>query len=265
MILKRELARNLKSLIVWSLIMGAIIILMLSIFPQMAEQQQSMDDLMNAYPEAMRKAFGMDTLDLGTLIGFYGVEIHMITTLLGSIYAVMLASSILSKEHTDRTIEFLLSKPVTRTRIITDKWLAVLINLILFNSFSALSSIIGFQFAANSDVPAGTFALLIGMVFLLHLTFSCIAYLLSTLLRRGRAILSVSLGVVFITYFFSIMAGISDDLHFLKYFSPFKYADAADIISAGAVEPLYAGLMLAICAACVLIACSFYRRKDISV
>lgn len=90
MIIRREWKRSRKSLLVWSLILAGLIIWLLSIFPQFAEQQESMDQLFAAYPDSMKDMFKMNELSLGTLIGFYGVEVYMMTTLLGSIYAAIL-------------------------------------------------------------------------------------------------------------------------------------------------------------------------------
>ncbi|TXK86222.1 ABC transporter permease subunit, partial [Parageobacillus sp. SY1] len=108
------LLRAVKSLIIWSIVLSGLILLTLSIYPQFAEQQKEMTKLLEAYPESIKKAFGMNELNMGDLMGFYGIEIYMISTLLGSIYSAILASNILAKEENEKTIEFLLSKPVTR-------------------------------------------------------------------------------------------------------------------------------------------------------
>lgn len=265
MIFKRELKRNLKSLVIWSIVLGGLILLMLSMFPQFAEQQQDMEKLLEAYPDSIKKAFGMDELSLGTLIGFYGIEIHMMTTLLGSIYAAILASSIVAKEENEKTIEFLLSKPVTRTQIVTEKLLAVVVNVLLLNGVSTIASFIGFQFTKDADIPEKTFALLIIGTILLHLTFASISFMLSSMMKKTRNILSISLGIVLIAYFINIVAGISEDLEVLKYVSPFKYVDAANIVNDSAIEPLYIFIMCGVICMSILVSYVVYRKKDIAV
>ena len=133
MIFKREFSRNKKSLIIWSIILVGLILMTLSIYPQFAEQQESMEELLKAYPEPLKKAFGMDTLSLGSLIGFYAIQVYFMTTLLGSIYAVMLAANIVAKEENEKTIEFLLAKPISRSQILTEKLLAVFTNVVILN------------------------------------------------------------------------------------------------------------------------------------
>lgn len=264
MIFQRELRRSRKALIIWSLVMAGLIIWLLSMFPSFAEQQNTMNELFDAYPESMKKMFSMDQLSLGTLMGFYGIEVYMMTTLLGSIYAALLASNILAKEESEKTIEFLLSKPVSRNQIVAEKLFAVIVNIIIFNIVAIISSIVGFQFA-DEKVQWDTFALLTIATLLLHLTFTALSFLFSAIMRKTRNILSISLAVVIVTYFINIMSGLSDDLDILKYFSPFKYVDAANIITNNVFELIYIVLMSAIILISVIAAFMIYKKKDITV
>ncbi|WNS74903.1 ABC transporter permease subunit [Bacillus sp. DTU_2020_1000418_1_SI_GHA_SEK_038] len=265
MIFKREFRRGQKSLIIWSLVLAGLIIWLLSIFPQFAEGQKSMESLFDAYPESMKQMFRMDQLNLGTLIGFYGIEVYMMTTLLGSIYAALLASNILAKEENEKTIEFLLSKPVSRSQVVAEKLMAVIVNLFILNIVSTLSSIIGFQFAKDEAIPWDTFTLLTIATLLLHVTFAAIAFMFSSIMRKTRNVLSVSLAVVIVSYFINIMSGLSEELDILKYFSPFKFVDAANIINDQMIEPIYLILIGAIILISVSVSFMIYKKKDISV
>lgn len=265
MIIRREWKRSRKSLLVWSLILAGLIIWLLSIFPQFAEQQESMDQLFAAYPDSMKDMFKMNELSLGTLIGFYGVEVYMMTTLLGSIYAAILASNMLAKEESEKTIEFLLAKPVSRTEIVAQKAAVVILNLFILNAAAAGASLIGFQFAKGYDVPYKIFAFLTIGAFLLHLTFAALAYLLSAIMRKTRNTLAISIAVVIIAYFFNMMSSLSDKIEALKYASPFYYADAAAIVNEKQLDPLSVLVMLAVCSLCFFAAFWVYKRKDISV
>lgn len=265
MIFKREISRNLKSLIIWSLVLGGLVLLMLSIYPQFSMKSENMKELLNAYPEALKKAFSMDKLDMSTILGFYGIEVYMITTLFGSIFASLLASNIVAKEENEKTVEFLLSKPVTRTEIVTEKLLAMSTNILMLNAIVAIISILGFQFASNEQVSMKTFSLLVIATIFLHFTFATVSFFMSTIIKKSRNILSVSLGLVFVCYFLGIISGVSDKFENLKYLSPFKYVDAGDILENNAIEPLYIFIMLAIMVISITLTYAVYRRKDIAV
>jgi ABC-2 type transport system permease protein len=265
MIFKREITRNLKGLIIWGIILCGLVIMMLSIYPQFAENQKSMNEMLKAYPEGLKKAFGMDKIDFGTILGFYGVEIYLMNTLFGSIYVSLLASNIIAKEGYESTIEFLLSKPVLRTQIVTEKLLAVIVNVLLLNGAITIISLIGFKLSKDAQVPMDTFALLMLGTTVLHLTFAAISFLLSTIMKKSRNILSVSLGLVLVSYFFHVISGVSDKLENLKYLSFFKYVDASDIITNNSIQPLYLGIMFAVIIISIGSAYRIYYKKDIAV
>lgn len=265
MIFKREFMKNIKSLIIWSTVLGGLILVMLSVFPQFAENQNAMKQMLEAYPDAMKKMFGMDKLDFGTILGYYGVEIYVMTTLIGSIYAAILASNIVAKETSEKTIEFLLSKPVLRREIITQKVLAVATNVVLLNVIIVILSVIGFQFSKDVEVPMKTFALLCAATTMLHMTFAAVSFLLSSIMRKTRNIVSISMGIVFIQYFFHIMSGVSDKLESFKHISLFSYVDSANIIINDVFELKYVLIMTTIIILSILCSFMIYQKKDITV
>lgn len=264
MIYLREFKRNLKSLLIWSIILGGLILMMLLIYPQFAMNQQEMNDMIKAFPDSMKNIFGMDKLDFGTVLGYYGVEIYLINTLMGSIYASILASNIVAKEQNEKTIEFLLSKPVLRREIVTQKLLLVVTNILILNAIALVCSLIGFAYADES-VQMDAFLLLMFATFMLHLCFGAISFLLSTIMNKTRNIVSVSLGIVLTSYFLHVMSGLTDKLENLKYLSFFRYVDAADIITEVKIEPLYLVIMLIVIVVSFVSSFVVYQRKDISV
>ena len=265
MIYKRELKRNLKGLLIWSVVMAGLILMLLGMYPQFAADAAAMQSMIDVYPEGMKAAFGMDTLNLATFLGFYGIEVYMMTTLIGSVYAALLASGILVKEESEKTIEFLLSKPVSREEIVLQKLGAVVTTIILFNGVLIVTTIGCFGFANGETIDYASFALLMLATLLLHLTVAGVAFLLSSLMSRGRSIVSLSLGIVFLSYALHIAGGISETFAFLKQLSIFSYVDAATIVEAGAIDGLYAAIMMAVILLSVLGALLYYKKKDIAV
>ena len=86
------------------------------------------------------------------LIGFYAVECGNVLGLGGAFFAALCAVGILSKEDKDKTAEFLLTHPVSRKRVVTEKLIAVLIQITAMNiiiyalavgSIAAIGAVIG--------------------------------------------------------------------------------------------------------------------------
>lgn len=262
----REFKRNFKSLVIWSLAIGGMIFMLLNMFPEFNKQPGGLDAMLTNFPEGMLKAFNLDKIGYGTILGFYSVQGFLLVTLIGSIYIAMFASGIVAKEENDGTVEFLLSKPVSRKSIVFQKLAAVLINIILFNIILAFITLAGFQVDKSSNVSARTFILLtIVAPILLHSTFAAIAFLISTFVRKSRIALSLSMGLVFITYFLSIMAGISEKYGLVKYLTPFQYINTADIIIDGGIKTGYIIIMAGIIIISTLASFWLYERKDIAV
>lgn len=264
MLFRREWKRNLKSLLTWSAIMAGLILLLLSMYPQIAADQQAVNEMLEVYPDSLKRAFGMDVIHFGTLIGYYAIEVYMMITLVGSVYASLLASGILVKEEGDKTIEFLLSKPVTRTQIVIKKLLLVGINLLVFHVIMFLATWIGFSFSEDK-VDLKSFALLLGAALLLHVTFASFSFLLSAVMRKSRSIVSSALGIVFISYAFHIAAGISEQAKILKHISLFHYVDASQLLELGHIRAVYALVMVCFIVISIGLAWAYYHRKDMMV
>jgi ABC-2 type transport system permease protein len=77
----------------------------------------------------MLAAFSLQAFNLTTVTGFFGIMFTYLRALL-SIAATMWGSDIISKEERDKTVEFALTLPVTRGRVVTAKALAALVNCV---------------------------------------------------------------------------------------------------------------------------------------
>ena len=61
---------------------------------------------------------------------------------LGSIYAIVLSSNILLKEEYNKTAEYLLTRPLTRSEIFLSKLAVLFINIFLLNLVTSLAGFI---------------------------------------------------------------------------------------------------------------------------
>jgi len=262
-IYKREIISNRKSFLIWIVIIVPLNAMIFSVYPSFASQAGEMGELIKNYPETFIQAFGLHVLDLTNILHYFGMEIYLFVTLLGSIYSMILGSGIISKEEDEKTIEFLLAKPVSRTKIITSKILAVLSYIVLFNIMLFIANYIMMEVLKTGGFDIKVFILLSLGALLLHLTFAAIGLLISVFIIKARTVMSVSLGVVLGMYFLGLASSMSDKLTGLKYVSPFKYVDAADIIINVKIDYIYIIIMALIICFSVIGTYIFYRKKDI--
>lgn len=150
-IVKHELRQGRLSFLIWTASIGFLMAVCISLFPEMKGQMEGVSNVF-ASMGSFTAAFGMDRLNFGTLTGFYAVECGNILGLGGAFYAALCAAGMLSKEEKDGTAEFLLTHPVSRRRILTEKLVSLLIQILAMNILVYAISI-GSIAAIGEEIP----------------------------------------------------------------------------------------------------------------
>ena len=258
-LVRHELRQGKTSLLIWTASIGFLLAICVFLFPEMKGQIDTVNNIFSSMG-SFTEAFGMDRLNFGTLIGFYAVECGNILGLGGAFYAALCAVGILSKEEKDKTAEFLLTHPVGRKRIITEKLIAVLIQITVLNIIIYALSV-GSIAAVGETVPLKEISLLHLAYYLLQLELSGICFGISAFLRKGSA--GLGLGIATVMYFLNLIANIADVAAFLKYITPFGYCEGADIVSNGRLNGVMVSVGAVIGIAGIIIAYLKYTKKDI--
>ena len=259
-LMRHELKQGKKSLTIWTVAIGFLLAVCVFMFPEMKGEMDGVSDMF-ASMGSFTEAFGMDRINFGSLIGFYAVECGNILGLGGAFFAALCGVSILAKEEKEHTAEFLLTHPVIRTRIIAEKLLAVMIQIIIMNILVCVLSIASIAFIGET-IPWKEILLLHLAFLFLQIEIAGICFGISAFLRRGG--LGTGLGIAAVMYFLNIIANISDSAKFLKYITPFGYTEGADIVSNVSLDT---GLVLIGMLYCVIgigVAFMKYCKKDIA-
>lgn len=158
-IFKFEFKTYLKSNIIWTLSLVAILFMFMSFFPLYSTQAAMMEKLLENFPEPFLKAFGMDNMSLSEIVGFYSFCFVYIG-LIGGIFAMKLGLDVISKELRERTADFLLVKPKTRSSVIIPKFCAVLLHVFIMNVVFFVAAIIAVELFKKGDYNLKTFLLI---------------------------------------------------------------------------------------------------------
>lgn len=258
-LVKHELRQGKTSFLIWTASIGFLLAICIFLFPEMKGQMDSVNDVF-ASMGSFTEAFGMDRLSFGTLIGFYAVECGNVLGLGGAFYAAFCAVGILSKEEKDKTAEFLLTHPVSRKRIITEKLIAVLIQITAMNIIIFALSV-GSIAAVGEAIPWEEISLLHLAYYLLQVELAGICFGISAFLRKGSA--GVGLGIAAMMYFLNLIANIADVAEFLKYITPFGYCEGADIVLSGGLDITLVAIGAVIGIGGIILAYLKYTKKDI--
>ena len=258
-LIKHELRQSRTSFLVWTASLGFLLATCIFLFPEMKGQMESVNDMFSSMG-SFTEAFGMDRLNFGTLTGFYAVECGNVLGLGGAFFASLCAVGILSKEEKDKTAEFLLSHPVSRKRIVTEKLIAVLVQITVMNIL-IYALAIGSMAAVGEAIPWKEISLMHIAYYLLQLELACICFGISAFIHKGSA--GIGLGIAAMMYFLNLIANIADVAEFLKYITPFGYCEGADIVSNGSLDITLVAIGLAIGIIGIIIAYLKYTKKDI--
>ena len=258
-LVKHELRQGKTSFLIWTASLGFLLATCIFLFPEMKGQMESVNDMFSSMG-SFTEAFGMDRLNFGTLTGFYAVECGNVLGLGGAFYAALCAVGILSHEEKDKTAEFLLTHPVSRKKIVTEKLFAVLIQITAMNIFIYALSV-GSIAAIGEEIPLKEISLLHIAFYLLQLELAGICFGISAFLRKGGV--GVGLGIAVMMYFLNLIANIADVAEFLKYITPFGYCEGADIVSNGSLNITLVAIGIVLGIGGIITSYFKYTKKDI--
>jgi len=250
-----------KSTIIWLVSLVGIMVFFMSMYPSFAKDAESMTTMLKGYPESIRKVFSLDLENFFTILGFYCYLLTFIV-LAGAIQAMNIGVSIVSKEVREKTADFLLTKPVTRTTILTAKLLAAFVSLLITNVIYSGAALLMASQVKVEDFSSKVFLLLSLTLFIVQLLFLAMGIVISVVARKIKSVLTVSLATVFTFYFIGTLGGITGD-ETIRYFSPFKYVDTAYVMKHSGFEVSYLMVGVVLLAVAIFASYYVYSKKDI--
>jgi ABC-2 type transport system permease protein len=261
-IFRYEMKSLRKSMMIWTLSMLALAALYLSIYPGMAKDAGDFKELLAGYPATVRAMLGINLDLITSLLGFYSMIFSFII-LCGAIQAMNLGVSILSKESRERTADFLLVKPVSRTTIVSAKLAAALTTIVITNIiFISLSTLMA-NLAKTEDFSIKLFCMINLTMFFVQIIFIAIGMVVSVFFKKIKNVLPISLGFVFGFYLIGALLVTDSGDKVERILSPFKYFDNTYIIQNGNYEPFYLLIGAAIVVVSIAVSYIIYNKKDI--
>jgi ABC-2 type transport system permease protein len=261
-IIIRELKANMKSLLIWSVSMVSIYAIAYIEFEAFRGNEE-MINVLDSMPEGLMAAFGMANANVTTLSGFTSM-LAIYILLPYAIHATLLGNGILAKEERDKTAEFLMTLPVSRTKVIISKWVSSVITSILFLILGLGSILIIVQKYEPTIEFLEFFGELVIAVFIIQFLFIAVGMFFSSVMSYHKQSSLTSISVVVGLYFVSIFSGLHEKLDFLEYFTPFEYFEAGKILSDG-IHLGYMLLTIGLSTVLLLIGFMYYPKRDLRI
>ncbi len=259
-----ELKRNRTALIIWSVCIILLMVISMVKYEGISTTGDEINELMDSLPEALKVAMGLNAFNLTQVDGYYGV-MFIYFVMLSTIHATMLGASIISKEERDKTTEFLIPKPRKRSQILTAKLSAALVNVVIFNIVTTISSVIGIAVYNKGESITNEILVLMLAMFILQVIYMCFGAFLAAILKNAKTSASIATGVLLVTYFMSMLIDINRDLRFLEFLTPYKYFEAKYLMFGETFKTsslLLSGAMITIFLVGTYF---FYERRDLTL
>lgn len=260
---KREIKVNFKSFVIWSLILIGLFLLVYLMYPSIIKSDniKMMDEMMKVFPQEMLKAFNMDISSIDSAYGWLKTEGFVFVLLIIGCYAGILGSNILLKEESDKTIEYLNSLPVKRTKIVLSKVLVGLIYIVSVTIILGIFNFVGLELSGDFDKKQYILLSITPIFSSIVIYFLCM--FISTFMHKTKKMLGVSLGIVFVSYVLQMFSTIADTVEFLKYFSVFTLSDIRNVIMDVRLNLVIVGISVAFSAILLILTVIQYNKKEL--
>ncbi|WP_067901365.1 ABC transporter permease subunit [Nocardia vaccinii] len=248
-----------RGLVGWSVGIIALVLLESALWPSISHIS-GLQQLLNNYPEALRKLFAIDEFSTGT--GFLNTELYsMLLPVLFLVFAVSRGARAIAGEEESGTLEVLLVTRVTPMRLVLEQGAVlltglVLLGAVLFAAVVACSAVFGMH-VGIAAAASGSVAMIA-----LAAPFGALALALGAMTGRRASALAATSVLAVGTYVLYAASKIVDAVRPWGPWSPFQQALDTGPMGAG-LRPGY--LWLAITAVVFIVAAlPVFDRRDIA-
>lgn len=219
------------SILWWSLGIGLFIFVNLIFYPTVRDQASQLNQSLEQMPDAARSLF-TDTADFLSPIGYLSSQIfYLMLPMLLSILTIGMGSSLIAKEENEGTLELLLSRPISRGRLLASKAMAGITVLLIVGLVALIITVIVCA-VVNIEVGLGNVALAAFMSMIMALLFGAIALYMTAIGRKGRlASVGVASLIAFGGYIITSLVGLASWLKWPDKFLPYHYYHPGDILN----------------------------------
>lgn len=236
---------------------------MLALFwPSVEAEAAKFEQLLEAYPPALRAAFGIESLATGA--GFMEAEIYSaMAPLLVLIYAIGRASDVIAGEEDRGQLELALATPVRRAPFLLQKAAGVAVGVVLL-------SLVLFVVLSVADLALamgiGTWNLLAATAQLAFLSLAGGALALAVGAWSGRRGLAIGIasGVMVASFLLDVLSKLASWAEDVKWVSLFHYYSAGEPLHGG-FDPVGLAVFAVLAAALVAFATWAFERRDVGV
>lgn len=246
----------------WTIvILGLLGGLIIGAMPVFFESRLDVEAMLANFPPEFAAAFGLELDGLFSYEGFFSFG-FLYYSLFGAIMAAVIGLDLFSREKREKCMDFLLTKPRSRSRLFLEKLLAALTLLALSNALFIAEALALYRaYAPLPDQPACALLAASALLFT-ELVFLAIAVFAAVFSKRVRSVSGAATAIGFGGFMLSALHSILEE-DALRYITPYKYFDAGKAFFEGKFDAPYALTAAVLTIALIALAYAKYTRDDI--
>jgi len=253
-----------KGLLLLNLVFIGLAVMVISIYPTIKEST-GLQEYIHSLPEAFISVFGRSGLDITMLEGYLNMELYQWGwVLLLGVYFAFVSSSLISKEIEDKTIDMLLSNPVSRGRILLEKFLGLVPSIILINIITPLA-ILGCATYINETIDT-TYLFYTHFASIPYLFAACaLGLLFSVIFDEARRANTLAIGTVFAMYIIEALSLLSEKYSAIGKISLSHYYDPGKTLIEHDVDITGIAILFFITVVLLAAAVIYFQKRDIAI
>lgn len=255
-----EIKSSLKSTLIWILMLGIVAVGFIQVFPAFYSGSAELIKMLENYPKELLEGLDFDPNQFFTILGFYSF-IAVYVQVMVAFQGFILGLQVVGRETKAHTMDFLITKPVRRSTILTMKLAAIVTILTVTNLCLFAFTFVGMSITGETFSMVGL-VLVSFVMYLCSIIFASIGILLGATLRKLRSIAPYALGIVTGFFILNMMKGIFDD-PWIQWLSPFQFFDKFEVISTQSLDPIFLAWSCFLILAMIGVSYLVYTKKDI--
>ncbi|MBN1138057.1 MAG: ABC transporter permease subunit [Anaerolineae bacterium] len=246
----------------WGIGAGLLGWMVVFLYPSFKDQTAALMEMLTGYPAALTGFFG-DFTKLSTYPGWLNIELFSYGPPILAIFAVVVGTGLIAGEEEKGTLDLLLSHPIHRWRVVTEKFAAFAVATVLIMVLVALFFVSGSAMIGETR-QLGRIILATMNIVPITLAGGALALMASVLFRSRRLANMVALVVIIGSYFLESLGKTVDVLEPYRSIALFHYYDSSAALFEG-IKWGDASILLALTAIFFLISLFAFQRRDIAV
>jgi len=252
-----------RTTIILTLLFMAIAVLYCGMFPAFKEPLEEM--MGSGLFESFSSFFGPSTFDMATYVGFINLELYQIfyIVIMGIIIG-FIAASIVSKEIEGKTIDILMSNPISRKQIVFEKFVG-LIPMSLIINFGTMLAVMGITVVIGEELNFGNLFLTHVASIPYFLAILGIAILISVIINEKMKASITFIAILMGMYVLETISKTVPDYELIGIVSITHYFIPYNTLKFGDFNVSSALILICITTVCLVVSLIYFEHKDIEV